>query len=41
MFKCVSCFQDEIWTDGYDGKYYFYICSNCGYIQKTEQERTD
>ena len=41
MFKCIKCGQNEIWTDGFDGKYYFYICSHCGYEQKTETERID
>ncbi len=41
MYKCVKCGKFEIWTDGFDGKYYFYICSACGHIQKTTKQRED
>ena len=41
MFKCINCGKMEVWTDGFDGKYYFYICSSCGYEQKTKDERID
>ncbi len=39
MFKCCNCGLDEIWTDGFDGKYYFYICSSCGHVELTKKER--
>lgn len=39
MFECVKCKKFEIWTDGYDGVDYFYICSACGHEEKTKEER--
>jgi len=41
MFKCINCGKFEIWSDGFDGKYFFYICSHCGYVEKTKKERLD
>lgn len=39
MWECVNCKKMEVWTDGYDGKMYFYICSACGWLQEVEEER--
>ena len=41
MFECVNCKKMEIWTDMFDGKYYFYICASCGYEEKRTTERED
>jgi len=39
MFECVKCKKMEIWNDGFDGKYFFYICSACGYVERIKEER--
>jgi len=39
MYECVKCGKWEIWEDGFNGKYYFYICSNCGYVEERKEER--
>ncbi len=41
MFECVNCKKMEIWTDMYDGKFYIYFCSACGYEDKRKEERID
>lgn len=41
MFECVNCKKMEIWTDGYNGKFYFYVCSSCGHIEEKKQERKE
>ena len=39
MFQCSKCGKWEIWTDSFDGKYYIYVCSACGYVEKTIKEK--